>query len=46
MYFLYKNENRIFKPLESNIRRGLSRKVNNGEDEPIRDIIHIYMEMS
>jgi hypothetical protein len=46
MYFLYKNEYRIFKPVEITIRRGLGRKEKNREDEPIQAIIHIYMEMS
>jgi hypothetical protein len=42
MYFLYKNEDRIFKPVEITIRR----KQKNGGDEPIQVIIHTYMEMS
>jgi hypothetical protein len=41
MYFLYKNEYRIFKPIEITIRRGLRYK---GEKKEV--IIHIYMEMS
>jgi hypothetical protein len=45
-YFLYKNECRNFKTVEITIRRELSRKEKNGGEEPIRIIIHIYMEMS
>jgi hypothetical protein len=44
MYFLYKNEYRIFKPVETTIRRGLRQKKNRG-DEPIWARIHIYIEM-
>jgi hypothetical protein len=40
------NEYRIFKPVEITIRRGLRYKEKNRGDEPIRIIIHIYMEMS
>jgi hypothetical protein len=40
-YFLYKNEHRIFKPVEITIRRGL-RSEKSGGDEPIQDI---YTEM-
>jgi hypothetical protein len=46
MYFLYKNEYRIFKPVETTIRRGLRQKKKNRRDEPIWIIIHIYLEMS
>jgi hypothetical protein len=36
VYFLYKNEYRIFKPVEITVRRGLGRrKEKNREDEPI-----------
>jgi hypothetical protein len=44
MYFLYKNEHRIFKPVEITLRKGLRRKKNRG-DEPIWVIILIYMEI-
>jgi hypothetical protein len=44
MYFPYKNEYRIFKRVEISIRRQLGRKKKNRGDEPIQDIIHIYME--
>jgi hypothetical protein len=44
MYSLYKNEYRIFKPLEISIRRGLRQKrKKNREDEPIWVIMHRYM---
>jgi hypothetical protein len=47
MYFLHKNEYRIFIPVEITIRRGLRKKgEKNRGDEPIRVIIHIYMETS
>jgi hypothetical protein len=46
VYFLYKDEYRIFKPFEITIRSGLRWKGKNGGDEPIWDTIHIYMEMS
>jgi hypothetical protein len=46
MYFLYKNEYTIFKPVEITTRRGLSREEKNRGDEPIWVIIHIYMELS
>jgi hypothetical protein len=46
MYFLYKNEYRIFKPVEITIRRGQRRKEKNRRDEPIQIIVQIYMEMS
>jgi hypothetical protein len=42
VYFLYKNEYRIFKLVEIAIKRGLSGKEKNREDEPIQVIIHIY----
>jgi hypothetical protein len=45
MQFLYKNEYRIFKPIDITIRRG-HRKKENREDEPIWVIIHIHMKMS
>jgi hypothetical protein len=41
MYFLY-NEYRIFKPVETTIRRGLKKKENRAA-EPIWVIIHIYV---
>jgi hypothetical protein len=44
MCSLYKNEYRIFKPVETTIKKG--RKKKNRGDEPIWVIIHIYMEMS
>jgi hypothetical protein len=40
MYFLYKNEYRIFKPVEITIRRRLREKEKNRGDEPIWVIIH------
>jgi hypothetical protein len=46
MYFLYKNEYRIFKPVEITRRRGIGIKEKNRGDEPLRVIIHKYMEMS
>jgi hypothetical protein len=46
MYFLYENEYRIFKPVEFIIRRGYDKKEKNRGDEPTRDTIHPYMEMS
>jgi hypothetical protein len=46
IYFLYKNEYRIFKPVEITIKRGLRQKGKNGGNELIHDTIHIYMEMS
>jgi hypothetical protein len=45
MYFLWKNEYRIFKPIEITIRRrkkGEKNEKNRG-DESIWVIIHIYM---
>jgi hypothetical protein len=44
MCFLYKNEYRIFKPVEITISR-LMRKEKNRGDEPIRVTIYAYMEM-
>jgi hypothetical protein len=41
MYSLYKNEYRIFKPVEIIIRKGLSRKKKNKGDEPNLAIILI-----
>jgi hypothetical protein len=46
MYFLYKNKYRIFKPVETTIRKGQGRKEKNRGDEPILVIIHIYMKKS
>jgi hypothetical protein len=46
MYFLYKNEYRIFKPVEITIRRNKGRKEKNRGNELNQVIIHIYMEMS
>jgi hypothetical protein len=46
MYFLYKNESRIFKLVEITIGRRLRKKEKNRGDEPIQVIIHMYMEMS
>jgi hypothetical protein len=46
MYFLHKNDHRIFKPVEDTIRRVLRQKGENRGDEPIQVTIHIYMEMS
>jgi hypothetical protein len=46
MYFLYKNEYRLFKTVEITVSRGLSRKEKKRGDEAILDIIHIEMEMS
>jgi hypothetical protein len=45
MYSLYKNEYRIFKLVETIIRKGLGRKEKNRGDKPNWAIIHIYMEM-
>jgi hypothetical protein len=45
MHFLYKNEYRIVKPIEITTRRCLRDKGENGGDEPILDIIHIYKEI-
>jgi hypothetical protein len=42
MYSLYENEYRIFKLVETIVRKGM--KKNRG-DEPIGVIIYIYMEM-
>jgi hypothetical protein len=45
MYFLHKNEYRIFKPVE--VKKGnKGRKEKNGGAEPICIIIHIYIKMS
>jgi hypothetical protein len=44
IYFLYKNEYEIFKPVEITIRRGVKEK--NRGDEPIQVIRTINMEMS
>jgi hypothetical protein len=46
MYFLYKNEYRIFKPVEIILRRDYGKKEKNSKDEPIWVIIHIYVEIS
>jgi hypothetical protein len=45
-YSLYKNEYRIFKPIETTIRRRLNSEKRNKGDEPIWVLIQIYMEMS
>jgi hypothetical protein len=45
MYFLYKNDYSIFKPVEIIIRRGIDRKAKNRGDEPIRVIIYKYVAM-
>jgi hypothetical protein len=45
MHFLYKNEYRIFKPVEITIRRDLRKEKNKG-DEPIWVVIHIHVEIS
>jgi hypothetical protein len=46
MYSLYKNEHKVFKPVEITIRSSLGRKKKNSRDEPIWVIIHLHMEMS
>jgi hypothetical protein len=46
IHFLYKNEHKIFKPVEITIRKGLSRKKKSRGDEAIQVIIHICMECS
>jgi hypothetical protein len=46
MYLLYKSEYRILNPVEITVRREEGRKKKNRGDEPIRVIIHTYMEMS
>jgi hypothetical protein len=46
MYFLYKNEYRIFKPVQITRRRRLREKEKNRGDEPMQVIIHIYMEIT
>jgi hypothetical protein len=38
-----KNENRIFKLVETIIRKGLRQKKKNRGDEPIQAIIHTYI---
>jgi hypothetical protein len=45
-YSLYKNEYRIFKPIETTIRRRLNSEKRNKGDGPIWVLIQIYMEMS
>jgi hypothetical protein len=45
MYFLYKNEYRIFKTVEITIIRELRKEKNRG-NEPIWVIKHAYMEVS
>jgi hypothetical protein len=45
MYFLCKNEYRIFKPVGITIREELGRKEEDGGDELIQDIIHMCMEI-
>jgi hypothetical protein len=44
-YSQYKNEYRIFQPVENIIRRGQGRKKINRGDEPFQFVIHTYMEM-
>jgi hypothetical protein len=46
IYLPYKNEYRIFNPVEITIRRGLRQKGEKWRDEPIQYIIQIHMEMS
>jgi hypothetical protein len=46
IYFLYKNEYRIFKPVGITVRGDYGRKKKNRGDKLIRAIIHIYMGMS
>jgi hypothetical protein len=47
MYFLYKNEYRIWNHKKGwNHKKVEGRKKKNRGDEPIRVIIHTYMEMS
>jgi hypothetical protein len=46
MYFLYKNEHRIFKSAEITIRRELSRKEKYRGFESIPVRIHVCMELS
>jgi hypothetical protein len=41
IYFLYKNEYRIFKPVKITMRKRLMWK-----GDPVQGIMHIYMEMS
>jgi hypothetical protein len=45
MYSLYKNEYRIFKPIEITITRGLKYK-GESRDELIQVTVYIFMEMS
>jgi hypothetical protein len=44
--YLYKNEYKIFNPVEITLRRGLGRKKKNRGNEPLQVIIHTYIEMS
>jgi hypothetical protein len=44
-FFQYKNQYRIFKPVEITIKGGLMWKI-EGRYEPIQVIIHINMKMS
>jgi hypothetical protein len=46
MYFLYKNEHRIFKSVEIAIRSGRRQKEKYRGDEPMWLIVHVDMEMS
>jgi hypothetical protein len=46
MYFLYKNEYWIFKPVEITIEEDQGIKEKNRGDEPIQVIIYTCMEMT
>jgi hypothetical protein len=46
MYFLYKNEHRIFKAVEIILRWDYGKKEKNRGDEPIHVITHTCMELS
>jgi hypothetical protein len=45
-YFLYKNEYRIFKPVETTIRKGLGRKKKNQTVEPNWTAINIWVSFT
>jgi hypothetical protein len=45
MYFLYKNEYRSFKLIETTIRKGLKKKEKYKGNEPKQATIHVYMEV-
>jgi hypothetical protein len=45
IYFLYKNEYRIFKPVEIAIEGDKGRKEKNRGDEPIDVKIHIHIKI-